>query len=83
MNNNYIEIHSYYVCDEGNIKGIELYTQDFTMIKGPFINYDMNKRILTNKNNIKVYLPKGRADLCMFPPVYQRTCNFLEKMISK
>ena len=77
-----IEIHSYYICNDGNIRGIELYSKNITMINGPFINYDINKRILTNKNNIKVYLPKDRADLCMLPPVYERTCNFLNKMIS-
>ena len=76
----YIEIHSYYVCNEGNLKGIELYTRDFGMIKGPFINYNNNTRILTNNNNIKVYLPKDRADLCILPPVYERTCDFLNNL---
>ena len=78
-----IEIHSYYICNDGNMKGIELYTRDFMNINGPFIHYDNNKRILTNKDNIKIYLPIDRADLCTFPPVYQRTNNFLKNMVKK
>ena len=78
-NINNIELHSYYISKEGNMNGIELYSRDFVTIKGPFHVFNKERRILSN-NNSKIYLPIDRADLTFSPPVYQRTCEFLNSM---
>ena len=77
--NKNIELHSYYICRQGFINGVELYSRDFVTIKGPFIDFNTHTRILTTNNN-KIYLPTNYADVTYLPPVYQRTCEFLNNI---
>ena len=79
--NSVIELHKYYICADGNMKGIEIYSRDFITINGPFITYDVNKRLLISSKNTCVYLPEQHIDTSMFPPVYNRTLSFLESLI--
>ena len=75
----HIELHSYYISREGNMNGIELYSRNFITINGPFHMFNKERRILSN-NYTKIYLPNEHADLTCFPPVYQRTCDFLNSL---
>lgn len=74
-----IELHNYYVCNDGNIKGIEIYSRDFITIRGPFTKYDATKHILSNQY-VNIYLPRNYADKTILPPVYQRTCELLNRL---
>ena len=81
VKNSVIELHKYYICADGNMKGIELYSRDFITINGPFITYDAPKRLLISASNTRLYLPEQHIDTSMFPPVYNRTLCFLESFV--
>ena len=74
-----IELHNYYISANGILYGIELYSRDFILIRGPYIDYDINKSILKT-SNINIYLPKEFADKTELPEIYQRTQKFLNDM---
>ena len=75
-----IELHNYYICANGNIRGIEIYSRDFITIYGPFISFDNNTHILKSTNNQLIYLPKNYIDNYVQPSVYKRTCEILDSL---
>ena len=79
-NNPVIELHNYYICANGNIRGIELYSRDFITIYGPFISFNSNTHILESANNQLIYLPKNYIDNYVQQSVYERTREFLNSL---
>ena len=85
MANNYtkniIELHHYYICADGNIKGIEIFSRDFITIYGPFISYNSNTNILENIYNQLIYIPKNYIDKYAHQSVYDRTVQVLNSLM--